>query len=131
MEFTYQDKRICTFAISPRTLEPAQYWRNIEKVGQWCGDYQFTGPLLFTGNDTFVEPWVAAQTVIDRYGVSPLVAVNPVYMHPFSVAKMISSYAYAFEKQVFLNMVTGTNGTALRRVFDKNWHEKPGEICSC
>lgn len=124
MEFKYQEKRICTFAISPRTLEPAEYWRNIERVGQWCGDYQFTGPLLFTGNDTFVEPWVAAQTVIDRYGVSPLVAVNPVYMHPFSVAKMISSYAYAFEKQVFLNMVTGTSLSQHEALHDPLDHDE-------
>lgn len=124
MEFTYRDKRICTFAISPRTLEPAEYWRNIEQVGQWCGDYRFTGPLLFTGNDTFVEPWVAAQTVIDRFGVSPLVAVNPVYMHPFSVAKMISSYAYAFDQQVFLNMVTGTSLSQHEALHDPLDHDE-------
>lgn len=109
MEFTHAGKRIRTFAITPRTLEPAEYWKNIDDVGRWCSEYEFTGPLLFTGNDTFMEPWVCAQTVIDRYGVSPLVAVNPVYMHPFTVAKMISSCAYAFRRQIFLNLVTGTS----------------------
>lgn len=127
MEIEYGNKMIRTFAISPRTLEPDQYWRNIEDVGRWCGAYRFTGPLLFTGNDTFVEPWVAAQTVIDRYGVSPLVAVNPVYMHPFSVAKMISSYAYSFGQRTFLNMVTGTSLSQHEALHDSLDHDEKYE----
>ena len=109
MKFNYRSKPIHTFAISPRTRDAGQYWKNIEKVSQWCADYQFTGPLLFTGNDTYVEPWVCAQEAVSRFGVSPLVAVNPIYMHPFTAAKMVSSFASVFQKQIFLNMVTGTS----------------------
>lgn len=109
MEITFGNRTITSFAISPRTLEPESYWKNVDDVGRWCSQYRFTGPLLFTGNDTFVEPWVCAQTVIDRYGCSPLVAVNPVYMHPFSAAKLVSSCAYVFGRKVYLNMVTGTS----------------------
>ncbi|MEX2578403.1 MAG: hypothetical protein WD342_05030 [Verrucomicrobiales bacterium] len=63
MEFNYHDQRIRTFAISPRTLEPDRYWKHIDEVGKWCGRYGFTGPLLFTGNDTCAEPWVCARAV--------------------------------------------------------------------
>lgn len=107
MKLTVGDKEIQTFAIAPRTLDKAEYWENIRSVSKWCADYRLTGPLLFTGNDTFVEPWVCAQAMIAEYGVAPLVAVNPIYAHPFTVAKMISSYSLVYEKQIFLNMVTG------------------------
>ncbi len=108
MEFQYRDKTIHCFAITPRTLDASEYWPNIKKTGEWCRNYGLTGPLLFNGNDTFVEVFVAAQTIVEQYDVAPLIAVNPLYMHPFTAAKMVSSYAYAFKKQVFLNMITGT-----------------------
>ncbi|HEX2094418.1 MAG TPA: LLM class flavin-dependent oxidoreductase [Longimicrobiaceae bacterium] len=102
-------RRIDVFTISPRTLDPREYWRNIEKVVDWSERYGCTGVLIFTGNDTFVDPWLVAQTVCIRTAsLSPLVAVNPVYMHPFTAAKMISSLAYLYGRRVFLNMVTGT-----------------------
>jgi len=37
----------------------------------------------------------------------PLVAVQPVYMHPYSVAKMVSTLAFLHQRRVFLNMVAG------------------------
>ena len=108
MKLTFDDQNINVFAISPRTLAAAEYWKNIDLVGEWCQRYDLTGPLLFTGNDTFVEPWVAAQLMVERYDLSPLIAINPLYMHPFTVAKMVGSTAHVFGKKLFLNMVTGT-----------------------
>ena len=37
----------------------------------------------------------------------PLVAVQPVYMHPYSVAKMVTSLAYLHGRAVDLNMLAG------------------------
>ena len=37
----------------------------------------------------------------------PLIAVQPVYMHPYSVAKMITSLAYLHGRAVDLNIVGG------------------------
>jgi alkanesulfonate monooxygenase len=39
---------------------------------------------------------------------SPLIALNPVYMHPFTAAKFVSSVAQLFGRKVYLNMITGT-----------------------
>lgn len=109
MEISYGTKTIRNFAITSRTLDRDKYWKHLDTISRLCAESRFTGPLLLTGNDTYVEPWLAAQSAIERYGVSPLVAVNPVYAHPFTVAKMISSLAYIYEKKVFLNLVTGTS----------------------
>lgn len=109
MEIKYGNKTIRNFAITSRTLDRDKYWNHLDTISRLCSENGFTGPLLLTGNDTYVEPWIAAQSAIDRYGVSPLVAINPIFAHPFTVAKMISSLAYIYEKQVFLNMVNGTS----------------------
>jgi alkanesulfonate monooxygenase len=116
-------KKIDIFTISPRTLEPALYWRNIRNVINWSEKYNCTGILIFTGNDTFIDPWLVAHTVLmETKYLSPLVAVNPVYMHPFTAAKMISSFAYLYGRKVFLNMVTGTALNYLEGLDDKLSH---------
>ena len=50
--------------------------------------------LVYTDNG-IVDPWLVSQTVIaSTTRLAPLVAVQPVYMHPYSVAKMVSTLAY-------------------------------------
>ena len=69
----------------------------------------FAGILLFAGNDTLVEPWSMAQHILAHTAESsPLIAVNPIYMHPFTVAKIVSSFALLYRRKVYLNMITGT-----------------------
>lgn len=96
------------FTISPRTLDTVEYWRNIEDVIRWSERYGCTGVLLFTGNDTYVEPWLVAQHVCATSTLSPLVAVNPIYMHPFTTAKMVASLSYLYRRKICLNVVAGT-----------------------
>jgi alkanesulfonate monooxygenase len=119
------EKEVKVFTISPRTLDPALYWRNIQSVVRWSEQYDCTGVLIFTGNDTFAEPWLVAQSVIAQTRrLSPLVAVNPVYMHPFTTAKMISSLAYLYQRKVYLNMVTGTALSFLEGFNDRLEHDE-------
>jgi alkanesulfonate monooxygenase len=130
-----KEKSVKVFTISPRTLDPALYWQNIQNVVRWSEQYDYTGVLIFTGNDTYAEPWLVAQSVIAQTRkLCPLVAVNPVYMHPFTAAKMISSLAYLYQRKVFLNMVTGTALSYLEGFNDRLEHddryERLGEYIS-
>jgi alkanesulfonate monooxygenase len=119
MEFTYNDEPITVFTISPRTKNVDLYWRNIELCIAWSSAYRATGILLFEGNDTYVSPWVAAQAAFERTEtLCPLVAVNPIYMHPFSVAKLVNSYAQTYRRKTYLNMITGTALSHLQALDD-------------
>jgi alkanesulfonate monooxygenase len=83
------------------------------------------GPLLFAGNDTFVEPWSMAQHILAHTAkTSPLIAVNPVYMHPFTVAKFVSSFALLHHRKVYLNMITGTATSDLLGLGEQRSHEE-------
>ncbi len=109
MEISLADRIIRTFTISPRTLEKIEYWQNIRNVVKWSEKYGCTGILLFEGNDTYINPWLAAHaSIIETNTLCPLVAVNPIYMHPFTTAKMVSSFALMYQRKVYLNMITGT-----------------------
>ena len=119
------EKTINVFTISPRTLDLTLYWQNIQSVVRWSEQYDCTGVLIFTGNDTYVEPWLVAHDVIRQtQNLCPLVAVNPVYMHPFTAAKMVSSFAYLYGRKVFLNMVTGAALSYLEGFNDRLEHDE-------
>jgi alkanesulfonate monooxygenase len=125
MRMNYRGKRIEVFTISPRTLDHKEYWRNIQNVVNWSEKYACTGMLIFTGNDTYVDPWLVAHSVLTQScALEPLIAVNPIYMHPFTAAKMISSFAYLYQRKVWLNLVTGTALSYLDAFYDNLSHDE-------
>ncbi len=102
MRFNFGDESVGVFTISPRTKAVDQYWANIERAIDWSDKYDATGILLFEGNDTYVQPWLAANAAFAKTkNLCPLVAVNPVYMHPFTAAKMVSSFAYMYGRKTY------------------------------
>jgi alkanesulfonate monooxygenase len=125
MQFRFNDEPVTVFTISPRTTDVGEYWKNIELCIEWSSTYGATGLLLFEGNDTFISIWVAAQATFEHSGtLSPLVAINPVYMHPFSVAKLVNSYAQVYRRKTYLNMIAGTALSYLRALNDDLPHDQ-------
>lgn len=124
MQFTASGVTVRVFTISPRTGDPQKYWENIVNLADWSEQYGCTGLLLFTGNDTFIDPWVAAHGMLARTRtLAPLVAVNPIYMHPFTAAKMIMSLSRMYGRKVYLNLVTGTATSYLESLGDRLTHD--------
>jgi alkanesulfonate monooxygenase len=118
-------RRLRLFTISPRTTDPQQYWQDILNVATWTDRLAWTGTLLFTGNDTYLDPWVVAQAILTRTRhVAPLVAVNPIYIHPFTVAKTIASLSRLYDRKLHLNLVTGTALTHLDSLGDSLSHDE-------
>jgi alkanesulfonate monooxygenase len=63
--------------------------------------------LVYTDNG-LVDPWLVSQVVIQNSEqLNPLVAVQPVYMHPYTAAGMVASIARMHGRSVHLNMVAG------------------------
>jgi len=115
--------RLRIFPVTPRGQDRAKYLDDIRLVGRFGDSIGFAGMLLFTGNDSLMEPWTAAHYVLaNTKSMSPLIAVNPVYMHPFTVAKMISSMAALYNRQIYLNLVTGTAISDLHSLGDQLSH---------
>ncbi|MGH9426186.1 MAG: LLM class flavin-dependent oxidoreductase, partial [Terriglobia bacterium] len=54
----------------------------------------------------------------------PLVAVQPVYTHPYSVAKMVASFGYLYGRRLYLNMVAGGFKNDLAALNDTTPHDK-------
>ncbi|MFT4115505.1 LLM class flavin-dependent oxidoreductase [Bradyrhizobium sp.] len=115
--------RLRVFPAISRNRDPGKYVDELMRVAQFADRNGFEGILLFEGNDVFVEPWAMAQHIMAATSrSSPLIAVNPVYMHPFTAAKLVSSLAQFHGRKVYLNMITGTAVSDLKGLGDDLSH---------
>jgi alkanesulfonate monooxygenase len=79
----------------------------VADVARWSEDFGCTGMLIYTDN-SIVDPWLISQIVLENtQSLAPLVAVQPIYMHPYSVAKMVASFASIYQRRIYLNMLAG------------------------
>ena len=102
----------------------ATYLRRVADAARWSEDAGCEGMLIYTDNRT-VDPWLVAQTIISRTKqLSPLVAVQPVYLHPFALAKLISSLGLLHQRRVYLNLVAGGFLSDLAALHDQVSHDE-------
>jgi alkanesulfonate monooxygenase len=100
---------ISLFAISPQSKDvDAEHYRDrVASVARWSEGAGFTGILVYADNG-LVDPWLVSQLIVESTErLSPLVAVQPVYMHPYSAAKMVASLGYPYGRKLHLNIVAG------------------------
>jgi len=99
------------------------YLQQVTQVARWSERAGCTGMLIYTDN-SLVDPWLVAQTIIQNTcSQCPLVAVQPAYMHPYSVAKMVATLAFLYDRRVYLNMVAGGFKNDLTALNDTTPHD--------
>src|SRR6266478_2946618 len=114
------------FSTSPQSgaVPREDYIAEVIRVAQWSEEYGCEGILVYTDN-SLVDPWVVSQIIIENtQRLSPLVAVQPIYMHPYSVAKMVSTLAHLHGRRVYLNMVAGGFTNDLAALNDHTPHDE-------
>lgn len=116
---------ITVFATCPQSKDlPAdRYLDEVRDVARWSEAAGCRGILVYTDNG-IVDPWLVSQEILRATDeLAPLVAVQPVYMHPYSVAKMVSSLAFMHGRRLFLNMLAGGFKGDLVALGDKTEHD--------
>jgi alkanesulfonate monooxygenase len=98
------------------SADASSYRKIVANLARWIDDSDCSGLLVFTDH-TVIDPWAAAQLLIERTEkLVPLVAAQPPYTHPYAVARIISSLGFIYGRRVDLNLVTGGNPNDLRAV---------------
>lgn len=113
------------YATTPQSkdVEASEYGRRVADVARWSEEAGCHGILVYTDNG-IADPWLVAQEVIKATErIRPLIAVQAVYMHPYSVAKMITTLAYIHGRAVDLNMVAGGFRNDLLALGDETAHD--------
>jgi len=106
------------------TIPAAEYSKAVADAARWSEKYGCTGMLVYTDNSQ-VDPWLVSQMIVQNtHHLRPLVAVQPVYMHPYTVAKMVCSLSVFYGRRTYLNLVAGGFKNDLAALNDPTPHDE-------
>jgi alkanesulfonate monooxygenase len=117
---------IQVFSTCPQSsdVDKEAYLDEVRNVAMWSEEHGCKGILVYTDN-RLVDPWLVSQVIIQTTkSLGPLVAVQPVYMHPYTVAKMVSSLGHMYGRRIYLNMVAGGFKNDLQALNDVTPHDR-------
>lgn len=122
---TSADQPVELFSTCP-ALEGAPgetYLSRVIEVARWSDEAGCRGILVYADNSQ-LDPWLVAQIIIQHTtALCPLVAVQPAYMHPYTVAKMVASLGHLYMRRIYLNMVAGGFKNDLAALNDTTPHD--------
>ena len=105
-------------------IDQRRYLQRVTDVAQWSEEAGCQGILVYSDN-RLVDPWLVSQVIIQHTrALCPLVALQPLYMHPYAAAKMIASLAFMYGRRVYLNMIAGGFKNDLTALNDTTGHDK-------
>jgi alkanesulfonate monooxygenase len=116
---------LAIFATTPpsKDADPATYVERVCEIARWSEAAGCEGTLVYTDNG-LLDPWLLSQSIISRTErICPLVALQPVYMHPYTAAKMVASLAFMYRRRVWLNIVAGGFVNDLTALGDDTAHD--------
>jgi len=119
-----QSRSIRLFSTCPPSAQyRGDYLRKVKEVADWCDDAGIEGILVYTDN-SLVDPWLVSQVILSCTSkLAPLVAIQPVYMHPYTAAKMVATFSHLYNRRVYLNMVAGGFVNDLIALGDSTEHD--------
>jgi len=113
------------FSTCPQSKDfaAADYLSHVRSVSRWSEAAGCSGMLIYTDN-SIVDPWLVAQLALqETRQLCPLVAVQPVYMLPYTAAKMVASLGALHGRRIWLNMLAGGFRNDLIALGDETAHD--------
>jgi alkanesulfonate monooxygenase len=114
------------FSTSPQSKDHPReaYIRQVVDVARWSEEAGCSAILVYTDN-SLVDPWLVSQIILQNtQRLCPLIAIQPIYMHPYTVAKMVASFGHLYGRRVYLNMVAGGFKNDLTSLNDTTPHDE-------
>jgi alkanesulfonate monooxygenase len=119
-------KKLQLFSTCPQSKDfPREtYLQEVINVSQWSEAAGCAGMLVYTDNG-LADPWLVSQKVLENTKtLAPLVAVQPIYMHPYTAAKMVSTLGLLHNRRIYLNMLAGGFKNDLITLGDDTPHDE-------
>jgi len=116
--------RVFSTCVPSNKTEQRDYLNRVVSVAQWSESAGCEGILVYTDNG-LVDPWLVSQIIVQNTDrLCPLVAIQPVYMHPYSVAKMIATIGQLHGRRTWINLVAGGFKNDLTALGDETPHDR-------
>lgn len=126
METTLTEHAIEVFSTCPVPggADRRTFVQNVINVARWSEEAGCKGILVYADN-SLVDPWMLCQIILQNtQHLCPLPAIQPVYMHPYSIAKSVTTLAYLYGRRICLNMIAGGFTNDLLALNDTTPHDK-------
>jgi alkanesulfonate monooxygenase len=114
------------FSTCPQSkdVDRSEYRRRLVDVSRWSEVAGYQGILVYTDN-SLVDPWLVSQIILESTEtLAPLVAIQPIYLHPYSAAKMVASFGHLHNRRIYLNMLAGGFKNDLEALGDDTPHDE-------
>ena len=117
--------RLEIFSTCPQSTDVDRdaYVQRVADVAKWSESFGCAGILVYTDN-RIADPWLVAQIIIQNTErLAPLIAIQPIYMSPYTAAKMVSTLALLHGRRICLNMLAGGFNNDLVALNDMTPHD--------
>lgn len=117
---------IDVFSTCPQsdTGDPKTYRQRVAEVARWSEGIGCRGILVYTDN-SLADPWLVSQVILEHTAaLCPLVAVQPIYMHPYTAAKQVATLGLLYGRRIYLNMLAGGFRNDLLALGDSTPHDE-------
>ncbi len=105
-------------------VDGKDYYNKVINTARWSEVHGFEGTLIYS-NNSLVDGWSVAQIILEHtHSLTPLVAVNPVYIAPYALAKRIASLSFMFKRRIDINWIAGGFQNDLKSLGDETPHDK-------
>jgi alkanesulfonate monooxygenase len=126
MKTTMTDHAIEVFSTCPVPggRDRRAFLQNVIDVAHWSEEAGCKGMLVYADN-SLIDPWMVCQIILENtHHLCPLPAIQPVYMHPYSIAKSVTTLAYLYGRRICLNMIAGGFTNDLIALNDTTPHDQ-------
>ncbi len=104
--------------------QPDEYSRRVLDAARWAEQAGHSA-LLVHSNNHLSDPWVVAQMVMhETKHIAPIVTVQPLYSHPYAVAKKVATLAQQYGRAPHLNLASGAYRADLLSLGDTTPHDE-------
>lgn len=108
-----------------RSFDLKTYRANFDACMKVCEERHIPGMLISSSGADFYDPWIMVQYYLQNTtNTSAVIAINPVYMHPFTAARMIVTLSELYGRKLFINFVIGSDLMDLHSVGDHQSHDE-------
>lgn len=114
------------FTTIPESIknDRVQFVREVKRISTESEKHGYKGILVYSDN-RLADPWTVTELILNQTRkLLPMVALQPVYMHPYTVAKKISSIALVHGRRISLNLIAGGYINDLKALGGATDHDK-------
>ena len=118
--------KIDLFTTTPQSVEFDRhlFLNELKRISRQTEKYGYKGILVYSDN-RLADPWMMTGIILaETTHLLPMIALQPMYMHPYTVAKKIASIGLIYNRQIALNLVAGGFVNDLSAMGDHTPHDK-------